>query len=845
MNARPLGRAKFLAILAVLTAGAIAAVAPLHAAAATTPRLLEQARLGPMAGVRELVFATRKVNETDGHWYANIGYYAHDAGRKAWREGGKLCRWNLDTGEITTLLADARGGVRDPQVHYDGRRILFSYRPGGTEQYHLYEIDLDGRGLRQLTRGAYDDIEPTYLPDGGIAFVSTRCQRWVNCWLTQVAVLYRCDGDGGNLRPLSSNNEQDNTPWPLADGRLLYTRWEYIDRSQVDYHHLWTANPDGTGQTNWFGNLQPKVVMIDAKPIPGSHKVVASFSPGHGQREHAGQITVVDPNAGPDEPGFARPINRGNQFRDPWAFSENCFIAAVGSSIVLLDADGHQQELYKLPPEDVKAGYWLHEPRPVMAHPREGRIPERTNLGSRDGWLALHDIYEGRNMAGVQRGEIKKLLVLESLPMPIHYTGGMDPVSYGGTFTLERIVGTVPVEPDGSAYFALPPLRSFILVALDAQDLSVKRMQSFLTVQPGEVTSCLGCHEQRTKSPPPTHVRALATARRPSRIEPVADVPDVMDFPRDIQPILDALCVRCHGYEKNPEGGPRAGRLILAGDHGPMFSHSYYMLTIARLFSDGRNQPKSNYAPRTLGSSASRLLRMLDGTHYGVQATPTQKTTLRLWIESGAAYPGTYAALGTGMIGAYAENKPVDTDFDWPATKAAAAVIGRRCAPCHNEPSRLLPRSLSDERGLSFWRPEPDDPRLNTSRHIVFNLSRPEKSLLLLAPLAESAGGWGLCSRRVGGPPVFASTDDPDYQQLLALCTAGRDRLEAIKRFDMPGFRPRPEWRREMQRFGILSPRWDEAAPLDPYAVERVYWESFWYEPPGSSKGDRVSLSPP
>jgi hypothetical protein len=278
-----------------------------------------------------------------------------------------------------------------------------------------------------------------------------------------------------------------------------------------------------------------------------------------------------------------------------------------------------------------------------------------------------------------------------------------------------------------------------------------------------------------------------------------------------------------------------------------MFSHSYYMMTIARLFSDGRNQARSNYAPRTLGSSASRLLQLLDGSHYDVKATPAQKRILRLWIDSGAAYPGTYAALGTGMIGGYAENKPVDTDFDWPATQAAAAVIGRRCASCHTDPARLLPRSLSDERGLSFWRPAPDDPRLNTSRHIVFNLSRPEKSLLLLAPLSEAAGGWGLCRPIEAGttPAVWSSTDDPDYQTLLALCVAGKDKLEQIKRFDMPGFKPRQDWVREMQRYGILPPDCDATAPIDPYAVEQNYWESLWYQPQQVKAPLHGTVSPP
>lgn len=800
------------------------------------PSLAERFLAGPMAGVSEFVFAARRMNDTDGHWYANIGYYAHDPDRKAWREGTKLYRWNVVTKSLTTLLDDPKGGVRDPQVHYDGKTILFSYRKGGTEQYHLHEIKVDGTGLRQLTSGDYDDIEPTYMPDGDIVFVSTRCKRWVNCWLTQVAVMHRCDADGHNVRAISSNNEQDNTPWPLHDGRLLYTRWEYVDRSQVDYHHLWVSNPDGSAQMIWYGNQHPGVVMIDAKPIPGSDKIVASFSPGHGQREHAGVVTVVDPKAGPDALASARAISRGNHYSDPWAFSEDCFMAAAGPTLVVMDGHGTEQKLFTLPEADVRAGMHLHEPRPIVAHPRERIVPDRSNPKQATGRLVLSNIYEGRNMAGVARGDIKNLLVLESLPMPIHFTGGMEPISYGGTFTLERIVGTVPVEPDGSAFMELPALRSFFFVALDKDNLSIKRMQSFLTVQPGETTSCVGCHEQRTKTPRNGYdgLTALAVRRPPSRIEPVAGVPEVIDYPRDVQPVLDALCVRCHGYEKNPEGGPRAAKLILAGDHGPMYSQSYYMMTIARLFSDGRNQPRSNYPPRQLGSSASKLLKMLDGAHHGVVASAEQKRLLRCWIDSGAAYPGTYAALGSGMIGAYAENGQVSTDQDWPVTRAAAAVVADRCAGCHNRRSRVLPLSLSDERGVSFWQPEMGDPRLNTSRHIVFNLSRPEKSLVVLAPLAEAAGGWGLCRDPATKQPakVFADTADTGYKSLLALCVAGKQRLDEVKRFDMPGFHPRVDWVREMKRFGILAPSVSPTDPIDVYATERRYWESLWFAPP-------------
>ncbi len=523
--------------------------------------LIEQSRAGPMRGVTDVVFAARRMNETDGHWYANIGYYAHDPARKAWREGARLYKWSLATGQLSTLLDDPRGGVRDPQVSYDGTTILFSYRRGGTETYHLFEIGADGKGLRQLTEGDFDDFEPTYLPGGDIVFISTRCKRWVNCWLTQVAIMHRCDRKGRNIRPISSNNEQDNTPWPLADGRVLYTRWEYVDRSQVDYHHLWTANPDGTAQMVWFGNQHPGTVMIDAKPIPGCDKVVASFSPGHGQPEHAGAICVVDPRSGPDQPAAVRRVSRGDQYCDPWAFSENCFMAALGTELVVMNGKGEQQTLFRLPDQDAKAGMHLYEPRPLAPRRRDVVIADRVEPGAATGRLALANIYQGRNMEGVQPGDIRSLLVLESLPMPIHYTGGMEPISYGGTFTLERIVGTVPVEPDGSAYLELPALRSFFFVALDRNQLSVKRMQSFLTVQPGETSSCVGCHEQRTRTPDNSYaaLASLAVRRPASKIEPVAGVPEVIDYPRDVQPVLDALCVRCHGYEPTPAGGPRPG----------------------------------------------------------------------------------------------------------------------------------------------------------------------------------------------------------------------------------------------------------------------------------------------
>ncbi|MBT7166702.1 MAG: hypothetical protein HN904_28220, partial [Victivallales bacterium] len=168
-----------------------------------------QAVLGILGelGVKDIVFTVRRADR-DGHWYANFSYWSNNPNRKLYHPGGKLCRMNVATGEVTLLIDDPKGGVRDPQMHYNGTKMVLSYRPGDSPFYHLYEINVDGTGLRQLTDGPYDDMEPAYLPDGGIVFTSSRCNRMVNCYFVRVATIHRCDGDGSNIRELSSNIEQ-------------------------------------------------------------------------------------------------------------------------------------------------------------------------------------------------------------------------------------------------------------------------------------------------------------------------------------------------------------------------------------------------------------------------------------------------------------------------------------------------------------------------------------------------------------------------------------------------------------------------------------------------------------
>ena len=793
----------FFAVCLVVVAGLFispyAAVADTAGAASYKPGPLLGSMLdSDMSGVDEIVFAAR-VSGRD-HWYVNFGYYSCDYGDPAKRcfglypdgeslrgygDGGRLCRLNLRTGKLTVLLDDPKGGVRDPQMHYDGQKILFSYRRGDSATYHLYEINIDGTGLTQLTNGPDDDIEPAYLPDGSIIFGSSRCRRFVNCWFSRVATLYRCDADGSNVRLVSSNNDHDNTPWVLPDGRVLYMRWEYVDRSQVHFHHLWTVNPDGTGQMTFYGNMFSGTAMLDAKPIDGSDKIVASFSPGHGRTEHMGHVTIVDSATDPDDPNAARRITKLANFRDPYGLSETCFLAADKRGIHVIDGQGNTELVYHLPTSD--AHMECHEPRPLRGRARERIIAPRVDLAEETGRLFLADIYHGRNMEGIKKGDIKKLLVLEQLPMPVHFSGGMESISMGGTFTLARILGTVPVEEDGSALFEVPALRSLFFVALDENDLSVKRMQSFVTVQPGETSGCVGCHEQRTQTVRPSTFDLMAFQhRRPNRIAPIEDVPAPIDFPRDVQPVLDNHCVECHNPDRYD------GRVDLTGDHLSQFSMSYYTIRRLNLVADGRNEPFGNRDARTIGSSASRLLKLMDGSHYEAKPSDRERKVVRLWIDGSANYAGTYACLGCGI---YHAPLPVN-------------VLTNRCVSCH----RADKGHIRNFRGQSL--------------QSVCNLDRPEKSLVVRAPLSKDAGGLGIC-----GPGVFKNTDDPDYQRLLAGVRAGAQQLADGKRFDMPGFRPNRFYIREMKRFGFLPKDLQPDEPVDCYATDQAYWNSFWWLP--------------
>ena len=799
---------------------------------------LADAALALMDGAEDIVFAERALY-ADGHYYANFGGWSDDPNKFLHPpDGSRLLKLNLRTKHPTVLLEDAKGNIRDPRVHYDGKKILFAYRKGGTRHYNLHEINTDGTGLKQLTSGDWDDTDPAYLPDGGIIFVSSRGRRFIPCNHVQAAILYRIDGNGNNLLCLSANSVRDDRPAVLPNGQVVYTRWEYVDSAIGSYRDLWVMNPDGTGQMLLFGGTvrPPELVFskCDPLPIPGTDRLVSVFSPPAGARENAGNVMVVDIKAGPDDSSAARQVSPERDlryhyfwpsgipwfgggrsgFRDPFPLSEDCFLTAEDKSLLVLGANGRTQQIFR-------GKKMVHDPRVIRPRPRERVISPRIDLRKTTGQMIVANIYEGRDMemAGITPGTIKELLVLEDLPKPISYFSLPGLISMDGTHTLRRVLGTVPVEADGSASFEAPPLRAIYFVALDEKGLAVKRMQSYTMVMPGEAQACVGCHEPRTKAAVAKPSSALLALKRPpSRIKPVPGVPDVFDYPRDIQPILDKHCIGCHNAEKP------TGRVVLTGDKNEWFTQSFYALFAHNQISDmfGRyNTEFRGHRPYAFGTGASPLMQKIDGSHHKVKLSKREYDTVRLWVEASAYFAGTYAVYNhakSAVAGALANNPKVTIG------KPLDGIVNNRCLWCHDSAASMGRRVRKG--------------RMNSPKHCLnlYNLTRPEKSMILLAPLAKEAGGYGWCKDGYGQSVVFRDTNDPDYQTILAAVRAAKVRQESAGRHDMPGTRPNQHYIRWMKRFDVLPSTFDAIKdPIDPYKTDRDFWRSLWHHPTTAS----------
>ncbi|MBQ2849572.1 MAG: hypothetical protein IJE77_03745, partial [Thermoguttaceae bacterium] len=335
----------------------------------------------------------------------------------------------------------------------------------------------------------------------------------------------------------------------------------------------------------------------------------------------------------------------------------------------------------------------------------------------------------------------------------------------------------------------------------------------------------------------------------PVEIEPIEGVPDVFSFTRDIQPILDKHCLECHNPDRE-EGG-----FNVSGHWSPIYTIGYAHMSWRQLFGDNRNRAMSNFGPYEIGSGSSRLLKLIDEKHYGVEMPEAERKIIKYWIDAGANYTGTYAAEASGGVGYYMANLPVRNEKNWPETAAMQEAISRRCDGCHTPPNPKEGFGVYDLFRDYYSYRNPDDAtdmfiphdlsqaHGRFSRLEIFDLSYPELSKAVRGPLSKAAGGLGVCEAK-SGKPVFTDKDDPDYQTILAGIERGRryileedNRPEMIVPSPNNGpdcpqkFVPRWAYLREMIRYGILPVDSDPSASYDPYELDEKYWRSLWYKP--------------
>jgi hypothetical protein len=696
----------------------------------------------PLVTGRPILFVVRNVYHGI---HGNMGsmFQVGEINEKNFRGGGAIKTVNFAQGGRVTTLLNLTGGVaRDPDVHFSGTKVLFSMRRDAAENYHLWEMRADGTGLQQLTQAeGTSDIDPIYLPDDTIVFSSTREPKYCMCNRHIMANLYRMEPDGANIRQIGKSTLFEGRSSLTPDGRILYDRWEYVDRNFGDAQGLWTANPDGTNHAIYWGNnTNSPGGVVHARIIPGAQQAVAVFTSCHDQPW--GAIAIIDRRRGLDGgepvvriwPPQARDlIGRGNydtfkqvqpKYQDPYPLSEKYFLcsrqAGARMGIFLIDVFGNEVLLHA-------EGPGCFDPMPLGPRRRPPAVAPRNDLARPDGDFYVADVYRGTGMDSVRRGTVKHLRVVESpekrtwtQPAWDGGTGQQAPGMAWDDFNNKRVLGTVPVEEDGSAYFSVPADTFVYFQLLDGRGMMIQSMRSGTIIRPGETIGCVGCHDNRRASVP-TERRPAALRRPASRLASWYGPARKFGYLAEVQPVLDKHCVACHDH-----GKPAGKKLNLAGDLGLLFNTSYVELRRKKFVTVVGAGPHQVLPPKSWGSYASRLTKVLAEGHGDPEIDRQIKLDregfdrIVTWIDLNAPYYPHYAS-------AYRNNR-----------------YGR--SPLDNQQLEQL-QQLTGSVEVSFTRPE-------------------------LSPCLER----------------LTDHADPKYQQALSIIIAGKEQLTRRPRADMPGF---------------------------------------------------------
>jgi len=529
----------------------------------------------PVIDFTQLLFIDQPYSDGSREWRHEA---VHRLGRVAVPGGRLLVLDGLSPdGNVRQLFPPNPGSFWRPELSFDGKKVLFSFKPADEKSFHLYEIGFDGSGLRQLTDSDYDDVDPIYLPDGHIMFTTTRGNTYVRCGpYIYSYVLARCDGDGGNVYLVSRNSEPDFVPALLNDGRVVYSRWEYSDKDQNRVQSLWTTMQDGTGTAVLWGNqsIWPDH-LAEPRPIPGSDRIMFT-GVGH-HNWFNGTIGIIDPKKGFNFPkGLTRVTwdlpwgevgaapgdrcespayhasGRYKAYLGAYPLSEDDFlVSAMGQGgkyrIYLMDVHGNRELIH-----EGKHNAWYAipvRPRPVPPrHPDTVAWPGtgKDRRPNKPGVFYNADVCQG--VLDLPRGSARYLRVFQqdaktysTWKKTFVFSGPA--VSAVQTEAVKRIVTVVPVESDGSVYFEVPAGEALFFQLLDEQYRALHTMRSFTGVMPGERRSCIGCHEMQGRAPPQS---GLAQHRPPTPLTPPPWGDESIGYERFVQPVLDRYCAKCH-----------------------------------------------------------------------------------------------------------------------------------------------------------------------------------------------------------------------------------------------------------------------------------------------------------
>lgn len=553
-------------------------------------------------------------------------------------------------GHLTQLMPQAplHGSFWRPDVSFDGQRVLFCFKPHNEKSFHLYEVHADGTGLRQLTDGPFDDLDPVYAPDGRIIFSTTRGHTYVRCMPpTNAFVLARCDPDGSHLYFISSNNEPDYLPSMLSDGRVIYTRWEYTDKPLWRAQKLWTVYPDGTQVQMLWGNqsVWPDVVK-DARGIPGSQRVMMTGSAHHNW--FAGSIGIIDPNQGfnfphgltkvtadvewpecgngpvdPVESPRYHPSGRFTAYYSPYPLSERDFLVSAKRgetfALYLMDTDGNRELIYEGTQHIFHAMPLRDRPQPPILADRVAWPAKDGRSSPKPGLFFSNNVYDGA--PAELRGRAKFLRVLHIEPKTYTYWHKRPSLSTGPVVSavqsegVKRILGTVPVEADGSVAFAAPPGISLHFQLLDERQRALQTMRSFANLMPGESRGCLGCHESHSRAPV-APAPSLALAKPPATITPPPWSDTTVSYTRYVRPVLDQYCAKCHT-------GQAEGRKSFDVTFRPGFldwDETYYLLIGKPTWGKAYEVPKD--CPPGFGIADTLLVEAYEKTDPAAYVTP-------------------------------------------------------------------------------------------------------------------------------------------------------------------------------------------------------------------------------